>query len=138
MAQGAEPAQHGGDDAAHQRAVALGELRQAGQGVPAVELLVERPAAAQHAVEDLGGDAARRQARAADGEPGGSLACAFPIGRDAAVRDIDARPRKAAAVLAEIMREIDEIDTPAAPARTRRSGGCRCRIDACQICSSLF
>ena len=63
MAQRAEPAQHGRDQAAHQRAVAVGERGEAGMRARAVELLVERPVAAQHAVEDVGGDPARGEAR---------------------------------------------------------------------------
>ena len=59
----AEPAQHRRDDPAGQRPVALRELRQAGQGVAAIELLVERSGAVQHAFQELGRDAARRQPR---------------------------------------------------------------------------
>ena len=44
VAQRAEPAQHPGDDAADQGAVAVGEMRQPDMRAPAVELLVERPA----------------------------------------------------------------------------------------------
>ena len=55
MAQRAEPPQHGGDQAAHQRAVALGQLAQRRL---IFELFVERTLAPQHAVENLGGDAA--------------------------------------------------------------------------------
>ena len=53
------PAQHGRDQLAHQRAVAVGERREARMRLGAVELAVERPVAAQHVVEDVGGDAAR-------------------------------------------------------------------------------
>jgi hypothetical protein len=61
MPQGAEPAQHRGDQRAHQRAVAIGQGRQRGM-CPLLELLVERPLAAQHRFEDLGGDPARGEA----------------------------------------------------------------------------
>jgi hypothetical protein len=61
MPQGAEPAQHHGDQRAHQRAVAVGQGRQR-RMCPFLELLVERPLAAQHRLEDLGGDPACRQA----------------------------------------------------------------------------
>ena len=53
-----EAAQHGADDAAHQRAVALVDMGEGGMRALAVELLVERPGAAQHAVEQVGRDAA--------------------------------------------------------------------------------
>ena len=62
-AQGAEPAQHGGDDAADQGAVAFGEPRQATPSLTTLELLVERPAAHEHRFQELGGDAARHKAR---------------------------------------------------------------------------
>ena len=58
MPERAEPAQHGRDHAAHQRAVAI---RQRGE-IAALELLVERTLAPQHAVDDVGGDAARGEA----------------------------------------------------------------------------
>ena len=54
MTQRAEPAQHGGDDGARQRPVALLEQCEFGRGV---EQFVERTAAAQHAVDHVGGDA---------------------------------------------------------------------------------
>ena len=56
MAQGAEPAQHGGGEPAHQRAVAVGERGEARMRALARELLVERDAPPQHAVDDVGGD----------------------------------------------------------------------------------
>ena len=56
MAQGAEPAQHGRDQPAHQRTVAVGERGDAGVDAFAGELLVERDSAPQNAVEDVGGD----------------------------------------------------------------------------------
>ena len=59
MAQGAEPAQHGRDQRARERAVAILER---GELARRVEQLVERAAAAQHAVEDIGGDAAHGEA----------------------------------------------------------------------------
>ena len=57
MAQRAEPAQHGRDELAHQRAVAVGERREARMR-SASSSPIERPLAAQHVVEDVGGDAA--------------------------------------------------------------------------------
>ena len=57
MAQRADPAQHGRDQLAHQRAVAIGKRREARMRLRAVELAVERPVAAQHVVEDVGGNA---------------------------------------------------------------------------------
>ena len=62
MAQRAEPAQHGRDERAHQRAVALGERGKPGCASAPSSSLVERAAAAQHAVEDVGGDAAGGEA----------------------------------------------------------------------------
>ena len=62
MAQRAEPAQHRRDQGAHQRAVALGKVGKLRMRRAVLELLVERPAAAQHAVEDIGGDAPRGKA----------------------------------------------------------------------------
>ena len=59
MAQRADAAQHGRDELAHQRAVAVGERRKPRMRFGAVELGVERAMAAQHVVEDVGGDAAR-------------------------------------------------------------------------------
>ena len=56
LPQRAEPPQHGGDKAAHQRAVAVGEPGQTGMGGLAGELLVERDLPPQDAVEDVGGD----------------------------------------------------------------------------------
>ena len=63
MAQRAEPAQHGRDQRPRQRAVALGKAGQCGARIGAVELIVERATAAQHAVEDVGGEAPGGQAR---------------------------------------------------------------------------
>ena len=62
-AQRAEPAQHGRDDAADQRPVALGERGEASPRLGCVELLVERPAAHKHRLEELGGDTARGKPR---------------------------------------------------------------------------
>ena len=61
MAQRAEPPQHRGDQRAHQRAVAVGQRRQRRMRL-VLELLVERPLAAQHRLEDVGGDPARGEA----------------------------------------------------------------------------
>ncbi|MGY2931232.1 hypothetical protein ACVWZ6_000834 [Bradyrhizobium sp. GM6.1] len=61
MAERAEPAQHGGDQAAHQRAVAVGERLQSGMGAAAVELLVKCAVLVQHAVDDVGGNPPRRE-----------------------------------------------------------------------------
>ena len=58
MPQRADPAQHGRDQLAHQRAVAIGKRRKPGMRVGAVELGIERTLPAQHVVEDVGGDAA--------------------------------------------------------------------------------
>ena len=58
-AQAAEPAQHGGDQRAREGAVALVER---GELSGSVEQFVERPAAAQHAIDDIGGDAAGGEA----------------------------------------------------------------------------
>ena len=63
MAQRAEPAQHGRDQRPRQRAVAIGEGGERGIRVGAVELLVERSVPAQHAVDNVGGDAADGEAR---------------------------------------------------------------------------
>ena len=65
MAQRAEPAQYRRHQGAHQRPVAIRQSSKIGMRCAIVELLVERPASAQHAVEDVGGDSAR-------GKPGGS------------------------------------------------------------------
>ncbi len=62
MAQRAEPAQRGGGEPPHQRAVAFGQRRQARMGALAGELFVERDAPPQHAVENVGGDPARAKA----------------------------------------------------------------------------
>ncbi|MHC2330714.1 hypothetical protein ACVIW0_000003 [Bradyrhizobium sp. USDA 4454] len=61
MAERAELAQDGRDQPAHQRAIAIGERFQAGMRAGAVELIVERAVLVQHAVEDVGCDAARRE-----------------------------------------------------------------------------
>ena len=62
MPQRAEATQHGCDDAAHQRAVAVSKVGEPDIRALAVELLVERPRPPQHAVENLGRDPARRKA----------------------------------------------------------------------------
>jgi hypothetical protein len=46
---------------AHQRAVAIGQRFQAGMRAGAVELIIECAVLVQHAVEDVGRDAARRE-----------------------------------------------------------------------------
>ena len=59
MPQCAEPPQHGGDQPARQSTVAVGERRKAGM---ALELFVERAAAAQHALDDFRRNPARGEA----------------------------------------------------------------------------
>ena len=54
---------HRRDQLAHQRPVAIGERRQPGMNVLAVEVIVERPMPAQHPVQDIDGDPPRREAR---------------------------------------------------------------------------
>src|SRR5207302_7204489 len=61
--QGADAAQHGAGELAHQRAVAVRKRRQARMLIRALELAVERTAAAQYIVEDVGGNAARGKTR---------------------------------------------------------------------------
>ncbi len=56
LPQRAEPPQHGSNEAAHQRAVAIGEPGQTGMDSLARELLVERDLSPQDAVKDVGGD----------------------------------------------------------------------------------
>ena len=63
MAERAEPAQDGGDQAAHQRTVTVGQRFQGGMGAGAFELVVEGAAPVQHAVEDVSGNSPCRQAR---------------------------------------------------------------------------
>ncbi len=62
VAERAEPAQHGGHQAPHQRAVAVGQRLQSGMGTAAVELIVERAVLVQHAVDDVGGNPSCRKA----------------------------------------------------------------------------
>src|SRR5581483_10022629 len=62
MAEGAEPAQDGCHQTAHQRAVAIGERLQSGMGGGAVELVIERAMLVQHAVEHIRRDPPRREA----------------------------------------------------------------------------
>ena len=62
MPQRAEAAQHRRHQGAHQRPVAIRQSCKIRIGRAVVELLVERPASSQHAVEDLGGDPARGKA----------------------------------------------------------------------------
>ena len=62
MNERAAAAQDGADKAAHQRAVAVGECFQRGVCARTFELVVERPARAQYAVEDGGCDTARGEA----------------------------------------------------------------------------
>ena len=61
MPQRADPAQHGRDQLAHQRAVAIGKRGKPGMRVGAVELGIERTPPPQHVVEDIGRDAAGRE-----------------------------------------------------------------------------
>jgi hypothetical protein len=62
MAQRAQPAQHRSHQGTHQRAVAKGKAYGVRRCRPLLELVVERPAAAQHALENVGSDAPRGQA----------------------------------------------------------------------------
>ena len=62
MAQRTEPAQYRRHQGAHQRPVAIRQSSKIGMRCAIVELLVERPASAQHAIEDVGGDSARGKA----------------------------------------------------------------------------
>jgi len=63
MAQRAEPAQHGRDQRPRQRAVALWKAVQRGARGGGLELIVERAAAAQHGVKNVGGEAPGGEAR---------------------------------------------------------------------------
>ena len=63
MTQGAETAQHRRDQRPRQRTVAFGKGGKSGIGGDAIELFVERSVSAQHAIDDIGGDAPGRQAR---------------------------------------------------------------------------
>ncbi len=76
VAQSAEPPQHGGGKPTHQRAVAVGEQRQAGMGRFARQLLVECDLPPQDAVENIGRD------------PTGSEAGDFRLRRDARARHV--------------------------------------------------
>ncbi len=58
----AEPPQRDRNQRARQRPVALRKARQAGVPMSAVELLVERPTAAQDAIQQVGGDGPRGKA----------------------------------------------------------------------------
>src|SRR5579862_729857 len=62
-AQCAEPPQHRGGEPPHQRAVAIGERGEARMRALAGKLFVERDAPAQHAVENVGGNAPGGEAR---------------------------------------------------------------------------
>ena len=65
MAQGAEPAQHDGNDRPRQPAVAIGHRRKRrgrGARIGAFEHLVERPVPIEHALDDIGRDATHRHA----------------------------------------------------------------------------
>ena len=62
MAQRTEPAQRRRHQGAHQRPVAIRQGGKLRMRRAVLELLVERPAAAQDAVEDIGGDAPRGKA----------------------------------------------------------------------------
>ena len=61
--QGADAAQYGRGKLAHQRAVAIRECGKARVLIRAFELAIERAAAAQHVVEDVGGNATRSKTR---------------------------------------------------------------------------
>ena len=63
MAQRAQPAQHRGGESPHQRAVALGQAGKSRMRGGAVEHFVERAPAAQHVLDDVGGNLPGRQAR---------------------------------------------------------------------------
>jgi hypothetical protein len=63
MAQYAEAAQHGRDQRARQRAVAIGKRAKPGMGSAAVELLIERTMPPQHGIEDIGRKAAHGKTR---------------------------------------------------------------------------
>ncbi|MGY4456518.1 hypothetical protein ACVWYI_000478 [Bradyrhizobium sp. LB13.1] len=63
VAERAEPAQHGGDQAPHQRAIAVGKRLQSGMGAAAVELLVKCAVLLQHAVDDVGSNPPRGKTR---------------------------------------------------------------------------
>ncbi len=78
VAQGAEPAQDRRGECADERAVAIGQRREPRGGV--LELDVERTPAAEHAVEDVGGDPARGEPRRFKGGNGARHA-AFDIKR---------------------------------------------------------
>ena len=62
MAQRAQPPQDGRHQPPHQGAVAIGERLQSGMGGGAVELVVERAALVQHAVQNIRRDPPRREA----------------------------------------------------------------------------
>ena len=62
MAQRAQPPQDGGDEAAHQRPIAIGKTFQSGMGGRAIELFVEGAMLVQHAVENVSCDPPRREA----------------------------------------------------------------------------
>ena len=63
VAQRAEPAQHGRGQPPHQGPVAVGQAGQAEMGAFAGKLFVERHTLAQHAVNNVRGDAPGREAR---------------------------------------------------------------------------
>jgi hypothetical protein len=62
MAQRAEPAQNGGDEPADESTITVGKACEAGMRMHAIELIVKRPVPAQHAVKNVGRNAAGRQA----------------------------------------------------------------------------
>ena len=62
-AQRAETAQHGRDQPAHQRAVAVAQGLHCGMRGRTVELIVQRAAPHQHVVDDVGSDPARGKSR---------------------------------------------------------------------------
>jgi hypothetical protein len=62
MAQSAEPPQHGGDQPARQRAVAVSQRGKAGMSVFSGQKIVERNSPPQNAVENIGGNSSSGEA----------------------------------------------------------------------------
>ena len=62
MAQRTETAQYRRRQGAHQRPVAIRQSSKIGMRCAIFELLIQGPATAQHAIEDVGGDSARGKA----------------------------------------------------------------------------
>jgi hypothetical protein len=61
MAERSEPAQDGGHQPPHQRAVAIGERLQGGMGGSAVEMIIESAMLVQDAVQNVSRDPPRRE-----------------------------------------------------------------------------